>query len=480
MSLEKKTITSLIWAFGQQFSVQLISFCITIGLARILMPAEFGLIAMLAVFISVGNTLLDSGLASSLIRTQDLTQDDYSTVFFFNLGGSVVIYAIMYMVAPLIARLYHQALLMPVIRIYTLDFIINAFFSVQNARLTKDMNFKAQMLIQIPAVLIGGLVGIFLAVNGYGVWSLVWLGLTQSFLSTVMHWLYSGWVPSWVFKKSCFKRHFSFGYKMTLTGLLDIIYRNIYVVIIGRLYSVTQLGFYSRADAFSQLPVTNISMVIHKVSYPMFAEIGDDDERLKRVYRRLMQQVIFWMAPILIVMIILAEPLFVFILTEKWLPAVPYFQILCLAGIMYPLNSYNLNILKVKGRSDLVLRLETIKKAICVVGIFCATFFGIYGLLYFQLLFSFFSYYINSRYSSTLINYPVKEQFLDLWLILASALMSGVITYLFDDLVVKSVIANDLGRIIATGAFFCLTYLAAGLVLKLVPMADFKLLILKK
>ena len=212
----------------------------------------------------------------------------------------------------------------------------------------------------------------------------------------------------------------------------------------------------------------------------MFAEIGDDDERLKRVYRRLMQQVIFWMAPILIVMIILAEPLFVFILTEKWLPAVPYFQILCLAGIMYPLNSYNLNILKVKGRSDLVLRLETIKKAICVVGIFCATFFGIYGLLYFQLLFSFFSYYINSRYSSTLINYPVKEQFLDLWLILASALMSGVITYLFDDLVVKIVIINDLGRIIATGAFFCLTYLAAGLVLKLVPMADFKLLILKK
>ena len=480
MTLQTKTITSLFWAFIQQFSVQLISFCITIGLARILMPAEFGLIAMLTILVGIGSTLLDSGLASSLIRSSDLTERDFSTVFFFNLGGSILIYWICYFLAPLISRLYHQPLLISIIRVYTLDFIINAFFSVQNARLVKVMNFKAQMMIQIPAVLIGGLLGIFLAFHGYGVWSLVWLALAQSFLSTVMHWFYSGWVPSLVFDKQCFKRHFGFGYKMTLSGLLDILYRNIYVVIIGSYYSVTQLGFYNRAESFSQLPVNNISMVIHRVTYPMFSEISDDDEKLKRVYRRIMQQVIFWVAPILIIMIILAEPLFIFLLTDKWLPAVPYFQILCLAGIMYPLNAYNLNVLKVKGRSDLVLRLETIKKSICLIGIFCATFFGIYGLLYFQLIFSVVAYYINSTYSSTLIGYPVREQFLDLWPIFAAAMIGGVITYVIDNLIVVPLSLGNLGRIVTSGFIYCVVYLCTGLLFKLIPIDDFKILILKK
>jgi O-antigen/teichoic acid export membrane protein len=480
MTLKTKTITSLIWAFIQQFSVQLISFGITIGLARILMPAEFGMIAMLTILVGVGNTLLDSGLASSLIRSTDLTQRDFSTVFFFNLAGSIVIYGITYVLAPMISRLYHQPLLVLIIRVYTLDFIINAFFSVQNARLIKDMNFKAQMMIQIPAVLLGGLLGIYLAITGHGVWSLVWLGLAQSFLSTVMHWLYSGWLPSLVFDKQCFRRHFGFGYKMTLTGLLDIVYRNIYVVIIGSYYSITQLGFYNRAESFSQLPVNNISMVIHKVTYPMFTEIGDDDKKLKRVYRQIMQQVIFWVAPILIIMIILAEPLFTFLLTDKWLPAVPFFQILCLAGIMYPLNAYNLNILKVKGRSDLILKLETIKKAICLIGIFCATYFGIYGLLYFQLIFSVLAYYINSAYSSTLIGYPVKEQFQDLWPIFAAAMISGLITYLIDELIVRPLMMANLARILTSGFTFCIIYLSTGLLFKLIPINDFKILILKK
>lgn len=480
MTLQHKTITGLIWAFIQQFSVQLISFCITIGLARILMPAEFGLIAMMAILISVGKSLLDSGLTSSLIRSNDLTQDDYSTVFYFNFGGSIAIYIIVFMLAPLIARLYHQLMLVPLIRVYTLEFILNAFYSVQNARLTKDMNFKAQMLIQIPSVLIGGVLGIVLAINGYGVWSLVWLALSQSFLSTIMHWWYSGWVPSLVFKKSCFRRHFGFGYKMTITGLMDIVFRNINILIIGRYYSLTQLGFYSRADSFSQLPITNISMVLHKVTYPMFTEIGDDDEKLKRVYRRIMQQVIFWTAPILILMIILAEPLFLFLLTAKWLPAVPYFQILCLAGIMYPLNAYNLNILKVKGRSDLVLKLETIKKAICLIGICCVTYFGIYGLLYFQLIFSVVAYYINGAYSNALIGYPLKEQFFDLWPILASAFIAGLVTFLFDSLIVGELVPGNLVRIVCSGLFFCVVYLITGLLLKLMPINDFKILILKK
>jgi O-antigen/teichoic acid export membrane protein len=480
MSLQKKTISGLIWNFTQQFSVQLIGFCITMILARILLPAEFGLIAMLTVFIAIGNSLLESGLASSLIRSSDLGQEDYSTVFFFNLGGSIVLYAIIYLLAPLITSFYHQDVLTLILRVYALDFIINAFYGVQNARLTKEMNFKIQMKIQIPAVLIGGLLGVFLALQGYGVWSLVWMGLFQSFLSTVMHWIYSGWTPSFVFSKRCFKRHFYFGYKMTLTGLLDILYRNIYVLIIGKYYSVVQLGFYSRADSASQLPIANISAVINKVTYPMFASIADDDLRLKMVYKRLMQQVIFWNTPILILLAVIGEPLFRFLFTDKWLPAVPYFQILCIAGIMYPLHAYNLNILKVKGRSDLILKLEFIKKSICVVGILCVFPFGIYGLLYFQLMFNFIGYYINSIYSGKLINYPIGEQIIDIIPMIATSVFAVILSYLAYTLCFSTLQLLDVTRIIIDGLFFSLIYLASSSILRLAPIHDFKQLILKR
>jgi O-antigen/teichoic acid export membrane protein len=480
MSLRKKTITGLTWNFAQQFSVQLIGFCVTIILARILLPAEFGLIAMLAVFIAVGNSLLESGLTSSLIRSSDLNNDDYSTVFFFNLVGSIVLYAIVYLCAPLISSFYHQNILTLVLRIYALEFILNAFFAVQNARLTKEMNFKIQMKIQIPSVLIGGLLGVFLALKGHGVWSLVWMGLFQSFLSTVMHWIYSGWTPDWVFSMVCFKRHFSFGYKMTLTGLLDILYRNIYVLIIGKNYSVAQLGFYSRADSVSQLPIANISAVINKVTYPMFASIADDDARLKAVYKKLMQQVIFWNAPVLILLAVIAEPLFRFLLTSKWLPAVPYFQILCIAGVMYPLHAYNLNILKVKGRSDLILKLEVIKKIFCIVCILCVLPFGIYGLLYFQLVFNFLAYYINSFYSGRLIDYSIREQIMDIIPIIMASAFAGLMCYVADMLCFSSLQPHDYIRIIINGFFFFAIYLVSSTILRLAPIIDFKQLILTR
>jgi O-antigen/teichoic acid export membrane protein len=480
MTLRKKTVSGLSWTFAQQFGVQLVNFAVGIILARILLPSEFGLIAMLGLFIAVGNSLLDSGLASSLIRSQDLTQADYSTVFFFNLIGSVLIYVLTFLMAPYVALFYNQPLLTLILRVYALDFILNAFFSVQNARLTKEMNFKLQMTIQVPAVLVGGLLGVVLALSGYGVWSLVWMGLFQSFLSTVMHWIYSGWVPDLIFDKSSFKRHFHFGYKMTLTGLLEIIYKNIYILIIGKNYSAAQLGFYARADSISQLPISNISAVINKVTYPMFASIADDDEKLKVVYKKLMQQVLFWNAPVLILLAVIARPLFSFLLTDKWLPAVPYFQVLCLAGIMYPLHSYNLNILKVRGRSDLILKLEFIKKGLCLAGILCVIPFGIYGLLYFQLLFNFVGYYINSIYSGRLIGYPLKEQIRDIFPILTTAAFAGIFCYLTDVLFLQYLQLNDLLRMIINGFSFFMLYMGSSLVLKLAAIHEFKQLILKR
>lgn len=480
MNLKERTISGVIWSIGQQFSSKLVGFFITIVLARILTPAEFGLIAMLSVFISIGNTLLESGLTSSLIRTADAGPRDFSTVFYFNLIGSILLYGILYLVAPAISAFYNQDVLTKIVRVYGLTLIINAFFVVQSTLLVKNMKFRTQTNIQIPSAIAGGLLGILLANLGYGVWSLVWMSLLSSFLSTIIHWICSDWHPSLVFDKASFKRHFHFGYKMGLSGILDTIYQNIYTLIIGKFYSAAQLGFYSRAYSISQLPIENISVAITKVTFPMFSEISENNTQLKRVNKKMMQQVIFWNAPMLITLCIIAEPLFSFLLTDKWLPAVPYFQILCLAGIMHPLHSYNLNILKVKGRSDLFLKLEIVKKIISAVGILCIIPFGIYGLLYFQLFFTFFGFYINSIYSGKLIGYPVTEQVIDILPVICISVIIGILTYIFNYYLMLSFHLTDLVRIIICVSFYFSIYLGFSYVINLQPIIEFKQLILKR
>lgn len=480
MNLRKKTLDGLIWTFSQQFGAQIISFFITIFLARILAPAEFGIIAMLSVFVAVGGLLVDGGLSSSLIRTGRANQKDYSTVFFFNLGGSLIIYVLIYFMAPLISSFYKQEILTSVLRVYSIVFIINAFYEIQNARLVKVMDFKTQALIQLPSVLTSGLIGILLAINGFGVWSLVWMNISQSFLITVFHWVFSKWRPSLIFDTSCFKKHFHFGYKMTLSGLLELIYKNIYVLIIGKSYSAAQLGFYSRADSISQLPTNNIFNAINSVTYPMFASISEDNIRLKMVYKKLVQQVLFWNASILILLVVIAEPLFRFLLTEKWLPAVPYFQILCLAGILYPLHAYNHNILKVKGRSDLILKIEFVKKAIAVSGILLVIPFGILGLLYFQLAFSIFSCFINSYYSGILINYSIKEQLADIFPAVSLSIVIGLICFFLDTFLLVLIHFSDLERLIFNSLLFYTLYMSSSYFMQFTAISDFKQLILKR
>lgn len=470
----------MIWSIAQQFSSKLVGFFITIVLARILTPSEFGLIAMLSVFISIGNTLLESGLTTSLIRTVDVCQKDLSTVFYFNLIGSIVLYGILFLSAPAISAFYHQDVLTKVVRVYGLTLIINAFFVVQNTLLIKEMRFKTQTNIQIPSAIAGGLLGILLSKMGYGVWSLVWMSLLTALLSTIMHWVCSKWRPSLVFDKASFNRHFHFGYKMTLSGLLETLYQNIYTLIIGKYYSALQLGYYSRAYSISQLPVENISAAVSKVTYPMFSEISHNDEQLKRVNKKVMQQVVFWNAPMLVLLCVIAEPLFRFLLTDKWLPAVPYFQILCIAGVLHPLHSYNLNILKIKGRSDLFLKLEIIKKVSSTLGILCVIPLGIYGLLYFQLFFTFLGFYINSFYSGKLIGYPVTAQIKDILPVMTLSALIGIITFLLDHYFMILANFNDLSRMLISGIFFYSAYLGLSHLINLEAIIEFKQLILKR
>ena len=463
MSLKQKALSGVFWSSMQLFGTQGISFMISVILARLLVPAEFGLIAMFGIFIGIGTALINSGLTQSLIRTENPDEEDFSTVFYFNLLGSFLIYSIIFICAPYISLFYKQPLLTDIIRIYSVIFIINAFGAIQLTRLNKRLDFKTQMKISIPSTILSGITGVSLAVLGFGVWSLVYSAIVQALAGTIQLWYWAKWKPLLAFNKNKFYHHFHYGVKLTLSGILDIIFTNAYTIIIGKFFAPAQVGYYNRADSLQMLPVSNVSSIVTKVSFPLFAAIQNDDIRLKSVYKRIMQMVIYLVAPVLILMAVLAEPLFRFVFTEKWLPAVPYFQILCVNGILYPIHSYNLQILNVKGRSDLFLKLEVIKKIIVVGVVFLSFPYGIFGLLYGSVVASILCFFINTHYSGKFINYSAWEQTKDLLPIILLSLLTGFTVFVFDffcrDFLLYDFLRLLIGAILGISFFAFLSYL---------------------
>jgi teichuronic acid exporter len=466
MSLKKAALSGVFWSTIQQFSTQGITFVVSVILARLLSPAEFGLIGMIAVLMGIGTVLMEGGLGQSLIRTTNPTDEDYTTVFYFNLVGSIIIYLIVFFMSPLVASFYHQPLLENIIRWYCLIFVINAFSSIQYTRLSKQMEFKKELTIAVPSIIMSSIVGISMAYMGYGVWSLVGSALTQSSLASIQLWLRSDWKPTWSFNREKFKYHFHYGYKMTLSGILDTVFVNGYAIIIGKFFAPAQVGYFNRADTLRQLPVSNISAVLNKVTFPLFAQVKDDDVRLKDIYKKIMQMVVFFVAPILLILSALAEPLFRFLFTEKWLPAVPFFKILCWNGILYPIHAYNLNILRVKGRSDLFLKLEFIKKATVVIVMAISIQFGIICLLYGGLLVSVLHFFINTYYTGKFLDYSAMKQAKDLIPTILLASVIGGIVYGFDFLA-KDYLGYDILRLLFGGGIGALIYLGTAYVFKM-------------
>lgn len=412
MSLKKQAIAGIKWTFVQQLSVQIINFAVQIILARLLMPEMFGLVAMVVVFISIGQALMDGGMTSSIIRTKNPDQLDYSTVFITNIIMSLGVYGVIFIAAPYIALFYNQEILTNIIRILSLTFVIRALVAVHMAKLTKEMNFKLQMKLQIPSTVMAGIVGISMAYQGYGVWSLVWLNLIQAISFTVQTLVFMKWRPSLIFNFERFKYHFNFGYKLTLASLIDVIFNDAYRIVIGKLYSPAAVGFFHQAETLRLFPVQQISTVVGKVTYPLFAKMNDDDA-LKFAYKITMKLVLVLIVPLMLGLILMAEEGFRFLFGEKWLPAVPYFQILALASIVRPLSLYNLNILKVKGRSDIFLRIEILKKFIGIVLLIIGLNFQVIGLVISLTVFSYISFIINMYFSGSLISYSIKEQLND-------------------------------------------------------------------
>ncbi|MDH0659101.1 lipopolysaccharide biosynthesis protein [Empedobacter sp. GD03865] len=463
MSLGKQTIFGLFWTFGQQFGQQIVSFIVQIVLARILLPEDFGTIALFTVLISVANSLVDSGLTNSLIRSNDIDNEDYSTVFYFNIVASLIIYGIIFCISPYVANFYNIKILDNIIKVFSVVIIINSLYAVQKTKYTKELKFKNQFLIELPSLIIAGLIGVCFAKLGFGIWSLVFMGLIQSFLQCIQYWFFSDFRPTKHFDRKKFNYHFNFGYKITLSGVINSIFDNIYPIIIGKLFSVNQLGYYNRADSLKQLPISNISKALNKVTFPLFAKYQDNNETLKDFYKNLLGSVLFVICPVMLLAIINSKELIEILLTEKWLPIVPYFKIMCLIGILYPLHSYNLNILQVKGRSDLFLRLEVIKKILLIGIIFLSFQYGIMGLLWGNLIHSILCFFINTYYSGKFLNYGSFQQIADLKFIIIINLIAFISTYLlFDNFVMNAYL-----KIASSSCMFVIIYLGISYVFKI-------------
>lgn len=428
-TLRDKTITGIIWTFFEQLFRIGIQTITTLILAWFLLPEDFGLMAMISIFFAIAHSLIDSGFSQALIRKKEVSQTDYSTVFYTNLVLGLLTYTFLFVSAPFISSFYNEPRLVVLVRVMGLAVIVNSFQLVQNADLTRKLNFKTQFRITLPSAIFSGIVAISMAAMGFGVWSLVAQMLISSFASTVLYWSINKWRPSKDFSVESVNEMFGFGSKLLASGLINTAFENVYIIIIGKLFSATLVGYYFFSQRIQQLVVTQLSDAVQRVTYPALSTIQDDNKTLKEFYRKIIQVLAYVVFPCMIALAVLAKPLFSLMLKEDWLPAVPYLQLLCIVGLFYPLHAINLNILKVKGRSDLFLHLEIIKKLMIVIIVLISVKFGIFGILIGQIISSFLAYIPNSYFSVKLIDYSVVEQLHDFIPTLLLATTMGIFMY---------------------------------------------------
>lgn len=413
-SLKKQTISGVIWSSIERFSVQGVQFIIMIIMARLLSPKDYGLVGMLTIFIAIAQSLIDSGFSQALIRKQNRTETDNSTVFYFNIGVGISLYLIFYAIAPSVAQFYRTPELIPIMRVISLGIIFNSLAVVQRALLTIQINFKTQAKASLTAVFISGITGIALAYNGFGVWAIITQQLTNLGINTILLWTLTRWHPIGKFSKSSFNELFSFGSKLLISGLINTLYQNIYLIVIGKFFTAHKLGIYTRAQQFSDLPASNLTGVLQRVTYPILCKIGDNKVQLNLAYRKLLRISSFIIFPIMLGLSAVSKPFILLLLKEQWLFTATLLQIICFASMLTPIHAINLNLLQVKGRSDLFLRLEIIKKILGIV-ILCITIpMGLIAMCYGQIISSGIALIINTHYTGKLIQMGLINQIKDL------------------------------------------------------------------
>jgi O-antigen/teichoic acid export membrane protein len=413
-SLKSKTIHGILWSAVDSLAAQGITFLVGIVLARLLSPAEFGLVGMITVFIAVSESFINSGFSEALIRKKNCTEIDYSTVFYFNLLTGILFFIILFFSGPLISSFFKEPQLNLLVKVLAFVLIIDSLTMIQRTTLTKRIDFKLQTRISVISALTGGAVGIWMAYSGFGVWSLVFKTLIQRTVNSLLLWVWNRWRPMLVFSLQSFRELFTFGSRLLISGLIDTFYRNIYYLVIGKYFSAQELGYYTRAQQFNDLPSKNLNGIMSRVTYPVLAKMQDDPVKLKSGYKKMIKSIMLISMVLMAGLAAMAEPMIITLIGEKWRPAVIYLQLLTFVGMTYPLHALNLNMLQVQGRSDLFLRLEIIKKLIAIPTIIIGVYFGIKIMILGMWVNTLIAYYLNSYWSGRMINYPMREQVMDI------------------------------------------------------------------
>lgn len=429
--LKEKTITGVVWSAVQKFGSTALSFVSTVVLARLLTPEDYGCIGMLSIFLAVATTFIDSGFGSALIQKQRPTREDYSTIFYWNLGLSLVLYTILFLSAPAIAGFYGLPLLSSVLRVQGVVLIINATRIVQTNQLRKQLRFKKIASVDLSVSALSLIVTIYLAWEGLGVWALVVQQLMVSFLTTSIYWITGHWTPLLSFSKRSFKELLGFGSFILLSNLINTICNNIQGLLIGRFYNPATMGYYSKAKNTEELSSTFISNIIEQVSYPVLSEAQNDKAYMIRMLKKFIGVLAYVTFPIMLLLMLLAKPIFILLYSDRWLPSVPYFQILCLAGIFICLQGINYYAVAAVGKSDKLFMGTLLKRGLGLLLVIGGLIIGgIKGLLSGMVLSSFTIYFINAILVSRHIGYRIGEQFVDLFPVLALSIISFIVSYL--------------------------------------------------
>lgn len=422
-------ISNFLWRFAERCGAQLVTFIVSIVLARILSPNDYGTIALVTVFITILQVFIDSGLSTALIQKKDADDLDFSSVFYFNFVVCIILYLLMFFSAPYIAKFYNDLSLTPIIRVISLTLIISGVKGVQQSYVSRNMLFKRFFFSTLGGTIFSAVLGIAMAYAGFGVWAIVFQQLSNNTIDTLILWITVKWRPVKKFSWLRLKNLLSFGWKLLASSLLDTVYNNLRNMIIGKLYTPADLAFYNQGDKFPKLIVTNINTSIDSVLLPTMSNEQDNPVRVKEMTRRAIKTSTYIMAPLMIGLAFCAEPIVRLVLTDKWLPCVPYLRIFCVTYLFWPIHTANLNAINSMGRSDLFLKLEILKKIIGMILLLSTMWFGVMAMAYSLLISSFTSQLINTWPNRYLLKYSYIDQIKDILPNIVMALIMGVFVY---------------------------------------------------
>jgi O-antigen/teichoic acid export membrane protein len=458
-NLKEKAIKGIVWNIVELVGIQGIKFIVGVILARVLLPSDFGLIGMITIFFAIAQVFIDSGFGQAYIQKKNVTDLDANSVFFTNLAISVLLFLILYFAAPYIAQFYSQHQLLKLTRVMAIVLIINAIGIIQLSKITRSVNFKHKTIVSIIASVFSGGIAIYLALSGMGVWSLVILQLINRSIITIGVWIITKWTPKLQFSFSSFKEMYSYGFWLLSSSIILRFFDNIYLLIIGKFFSANSLGFYTKGKQFKELASQQLISAVSNVSFPIFTKNQTDNINLKISLRNFNKTTMFINLPILIALIILSKPFIVLLLTEKWLPLVPYLQLLCITGIFYPINIFNLQVLLAKGKSKSKFKLEILKNTLRVISIIFLYKKGIIAIIYGEIAVSIIGLFINTYYTKILINYNLFSQLKDISKTIAITCISGLITFFATIYFVTLHTKFILGCLIFSGSYLILQYL---------------------